>query len=196
MTTDNSGIQRWLFYIGALLLSGSLLGQGPSDGEQIQSLVRDFTAKQKIGADISSLLSPQMPASRRYEEAASIAGPYLEYEFSEFGQVAVNGDHAQLSARLHAKTRSQGLDIPVKLMFEKAGRSWYFATFDGLSFPMLEWVAAMSVGGLYAITCLAFWVHIKRRQFPKRLLWEALILTPIGWALYPALKPWQASANL
>jgi hypothetical protein len=51
-----------------------------------------------------------------------------------------------------------------------------------------------AVGIAYAVVVLKFWKHWTKNG-PKAgvtlVIWQLIIITPIGWALYMALKPWR-----
>lgn len=49
-------------------------------------------------------------------------------------------------------------------------------------------------GVLYGVVVLGYFNHWRRRRFPDRTsecIWLMLNFTPIGWILYPLLKPWR-----
>jgi hypothetical protein len=55
-----------------------------------------------------------------------------------------------------------------------------------------------AVGIAYAFVVLKFWVHWTKngpRSGASLIAWQFLIITPIGWALYLALKPWRTYAS-
>jgi hypothetical protein len=60
--------------------------------------------------------------------------------------------------------------------------------------PDLVLVPLMCLYGLwYAVTRLIFHYHWQRQEFTGRIQkygWALLNFTPVGWILYPTLKPW------
>ncbi len=53
----------------------------------------------------------------------------------------------------------------------------------------------MSLCGVsYAITVLCIYYHWRKQKFTgviSKYGWAGLNFTPVGWVLYPTLKPWQ-----
>jgi hypothetical protein len=169
---------------------------------EIGQLIRTFGSQMSDNQDVGALLSPHLADQAREAELNAAYKSYIEFTISGFNLDRdlsfTDQDHAAIRAWIHWKTPHLESESEATIQFEKVGDRWYFRDFKFLRFPTAMVVALCGLGLVYAVLVVSIILHwrsqpVKSRR--RKWLWEALLTTPIGWALYLILKPWRITSR-
>jgi hypothetical protein len=185
-----------------------IVGQGAANGaleedrRQISALVDSFTSVVAKGGDPSPFLSPSLTGALRTAETDIARKRFTSLKISGFlldrDLVFQDAQHATLKAWVQWETPRLSEETEATIHFEKIASTWYLKDFDFLKFNWTITVLMLSLGVLYAVAVLTFYYHWRKQKFGRTMYkyaWGALLFTPIGWILYPWLKPWQDAGD-
>jgi hypothetical protein len=194
-------MRRQTFLLLLVLVGVSSANQlQPNDQQQIDNLVRSFASAMAHGRDPSPFLAPNASGGTRDKEIEIARKPYTEFIVSGFSVdrnlTFTDADHAALKAWVSYQTPHLSQQTETTIHFEKVAGAWYITDFEFLKFNWAPTILMSALGILYAGVVLSFFNHWRKHRFARRTFrsaWLVLIFTPIGWILYPVLKPWQGS---
>ena len=183
-----------------VILAGGGRGepQNADDKRQLEELIRSFETSMGSDGDPTPYLSPNATGRFRDKEIELARKQFIEFKISGFSidrdSSFTDPEHATLRAWLSWATPHLSTQSEESIHFEKVNGKWYFSNFDFLSFNWTLTILMSLVGVGYAIAVLTYYYHWRRQKFANwvyKYTWGTLMFTPIGWVLYPLLKPWQ-----
>lgn len=192
-------------FLAAIQFLGYIRAQSNSPQEDQMSIARLIQAVNTAatkGSNLSPFLSPNCNGAERTRELEIATKPYTHFAISGFllprDIVIHDGTHATLRAVVSWATPHLSATNDVEISFQKVSGKWYCANFDFLKFNWFLTLAMSALGVAYAVIALAFFAHVRRHSFASfrsKALWRGLVFTPVGWILYPVIKPWRRTSG-
>ena len=189
-------ILAFMLVVGFAISAAAQTNAG--DVAQIRDLVTRFVADVRKGVPPSQYLSPKLSPDERERQMKLVAGRFLTFDLvPDFSRLHVE-DRTHVRVPVNEAWTREGTEVMRNTHIDlvRVGDAWYFVNFEFVPFPRaLFWI--LLLGAIFmAALILGFYIHINRRNWTSSVsksLWIALIFTPVGWCLYPILKPWRRS---
>ena len=192
-------LQVCLFLVTLIASSPGNSPRG-TDQQEIDDLVRSFSSTMAQAGDPSPFLSPNHGGQPRSREIDIARKHYTAFNLTGFSVdrdlTFQDAEHASLKVWLSWQTPHLSTEKEATIHFEKVAGAWYFNDFDFLRFNWALTILMSLSGVFYAATVLSFYSHWRKQTLARgsrKYAWLILVLTPIGWILYPIVKPWRLS---
>ena len=178
--------QRIIFrklVLASLAATLSAFGQARTsmtDVDQINALMERLSSQTR---DPATVLNPTLNASVREKNLKRFSASPYELKVVPDGVASFSGDTAAVAVRVHYKARDGNLlDVGTTAHFVRVGRTWYFANYDFMTWPVglvVALVVCLTVGVIYAATVLVLWRKLSQRRIAGARVIKVFI--PFFW---------------
>jgi hypothetical protein len=145
----------------------SVFAQTPTSGSDSSAITRLMVGLSDHSIAPADVLDPSLSPSDRSKNLSRFRDPHYELSLVPTeGVPVITGDSASVPVRVHFRTETGQVETNATVRFVRRNNSWYFSSFDFLSWPalLIGVLAVCVIAGVgYATGVLVLRTRLLRR---------------------------------